>query len=230
MKTGTVAIFGRIHRQEFRQLFRNMLAEYQRSGMSVVLLNETDTFGSETALPFGECLFFQSYPYEFSETLLTRCTSMPCRFYLGAGCEGMFRTSKVPATLKQQTANWQYVHEIQGLKNGGIYAKIANGSLSKVYIVKKSGPFGNDSARNRYLAEYWQSQGCGIITEVTPKMSAVLMVADADDSPLRSISAYFSSLYCRFADNEFAVYINSPRINEINAFGFERVIVIDKLS
>jgi hypothetical protein len=226
VKTGKVAIFGRIHRQEFRQLFRDRLAEYQLGGTPVVLLNETDTLDNETALPFDECLFFQSYPYEFSEKLLTKCRQVPCRFYLGACCEGMFRTGKVPAALNRQKANWKYVHEIQGRQNDSVNTKI-----SQVCIVNKFGPFGNDPARNQYLADYWQSQGYEIVTEEMRTSAPVLIVADADDAPQKTIQRYFSSLRAKFDDNEYAVYINSPRINEINALcgNSKDVRVIDKL-
>jgi hypothetical protein len=213
MTNGKAAFFGRVHRQEFRQIFRQHLAEYQRKGNAAVLLTEADVIPA--ALP-DECLFFQSYPNEFSQKLLETLRNVPKRFYLGTCCEGMFRTGKPPAMLE----NRQYVHRITP------FDAVSDQTADAVYVVSHFGPLGNDAAMNRYLADYWQSLGYRIVRRILPKSPPVLLVAAADDSPFSVILESIQSLKAKFADNDYAVCINSPRIAEKTELGKLGVRVI----
>ncbi|MDR3183200.1 MAG: hypothetical protein LBT89_09840 [Planctomycetaceae bacterium] len=213
MTNGKAAFFGRVHRREFRQIFRQHLAEYQRRGTAAVLLTEADAIPA--ILP-DECLFFQSYPNEFSPELLDTLRDVPKKFYLGTCCEGMFRTSKPPVTLE----NWQYVHGIAH------FDAAPEQTTDAVYVVSHFGALGNDAAMNRYLADDWQSLGYRLVRQILPESPPVLLVAAADDSPFPVILESIQSLKAMFADNDYAVYINSPRIAEKTELGKLGVRVI----
>ena len=103
------------------------------------------------------------------------------------------------------------------------------GLPSAVLILTHFGPFGNDSAINQLLADEQRKQGfapefcCGL-----PSADCRLpILADADDSPPEKILETIQRLRRRFADNDFTVYVDSPRFDEKNAYiqaGVTRVL------
>jgi hypothetical protein len=87
-------------------------------------------------------------------------------------------------------------------------------------ILTHFGPFGNDSAMNQLLADQQRQQGfdpefCYCLPSVDCRLP---IVADADDSPKEKILESIQRLRERFADNEFTVYVDSPRIDEKNDY------------
>jgi hypothetical protein len=96
--------------------------------------------------------------------------------------------------------------------NTGVPAKL----LPKCLILTHFGPFGNDSAMNRLLADEQEQLGYKPVFsgKTLPKAFVGKIVADADNSPTEKILKTIKSLRRRFADNDFAVYVDSPRINE----------------
>lgn len=89
-------------------------------------------------------------------------------------------------------------------------------------ILTQFGAFGNDSAMNRLIADEQKQQGYKPIFWRDRTKSflplPVPIIADADDSPAEKILNSIQRLRQQFADNEFTVYIDSPRINEKNAY------------
>jgi hypothetical protein len=97
-------------------------------------------------------------------------------------------------------------------------------------IISYFGTLGNDSAMNRFLADFYRQQGfktCfwspntnapisfdGKIDGKIDKKIGEKIIADTDDSPFSKILESIQRLRCQFADSTITVYINSPRINE----------------
>jgi hypothetical protein len=98
----------------------------------------------------------------------------------------------------------------------------------KCLILTHFGPFGNDSAMNRLLADEHERLGYAPIFSGTMQESGgcqppdlppdIKIVADADDSPREKILESIQRLRSQFADNEFTVYVDSPRIDEKNDY------------
>jgi hypothetical protein len=93
-------------------------------------------------------------------------------------------------------------------------------SFSECLILTHFGPFGNDSAMNRLLADEQQRLGYAPIYapifggDTLPDAFSGIIVGDMDDSPREKILESIQRLRRQFADNEFAVYADSPRIDE----------------
>ena len=87
------------------------------------------------------------------------------------------------------------------------------------YIVFRQGPFGNDSAMNRLLAEQCRKKYQTVILDrkKIDKSFCGNILVDVDDSSFYEILKAVQSLRADFADAEIKLYINSPRINEKNA-------------
>jgi len=86
----------------------------------------------------------------------------------------------------------------------------------KCLILTHFGPFGNDSAMNRLLADKQRKQG--VVPEFCRRLPSAVcrlpILADVDDSPREKILESIQRLRHRFADNDFTVYVDSPRIDE----------------
>ena len=90
-------------------------------------------------------------------------------------------------------------------------------------ILTHFGPFGNDSAMNQLIADEQRQRGfepefCYRLPSVVCRLSSQLcrlpIFADVDDSPLEKILDSIQRLRSIFADNDFTVYVDSPRIDE----------------
>jgi len=94
------------------------------------------------------------------------------------------------------------------------------GSLLPSLILTHFGPFGNDSAMNLLIAD--EQRELGFAPEFCRRLPSAIcpfpILADADDSPPEKILESIQRLRRQFADNDFAVYIDSPRINEKNDY------------
>ena len=96
-------------------------------------------------------------------------------------------------------------------------------------ILTHFGPFGNDSAMNRLLAEEHERLGYETLFsgKTLPDVFTGRILADADDSPPEKILESIQRLRRQFADNDFTVYVDSPRIDEKNGYvqaGVTRVL------
>ena len=90
----------------------------------------------------------------------------------------------------------------------------------KCLILTQFGPFGNDSAINQLIAD--EQRQLGFAPEFCrhlPSADCRLPIfADADDSPREKILETIQRLRRQFADNDFTVYVDSPRIDEKNDY------------
>jgi len=110
----------------------------------------------------------------------------------------------------------------------GEHGEIAS-SMKKSLILTHYGPFGNDSAMNRLIADEQVLLGYEPVFsgKTLPDAFEGKIFADADDSPPEKILESIQRLRRRFADNDFTVYVDSPRIDEKNGymrFGVARVM------
>lgn len=89
-------------------------------------------------------------------------------------------------------------------------------TLEKCLILTQFEHFGNDYAMNQFLADEQSRLGFApVFSEKqleTPFLGKI--VASADNAPCEKISESIQRLRQRFADNDFTVYVDSPRINE----------------
>ena len=86
----------------------------------------------------------------------------------------------------------------------------------KSLILTHFGPFGNDSAMNQLLADEQRQLGFNpeFCYRLPSGVCRLPIFADADDSPREKILESIQRLRRQFADNEFVVYVDSPRIDE----------------
>jgi len=87
-------------------------------------------------------------------------------------------------------------------------------------ILTHFGPFGNDSAMNRFLFDEYERLGYAPIFsgKALPEAFEGKILADTDDSPPEKILESIQRLCRRFADNDFTVYVDSPRFDEKNGY------------
>jgi hypothetical protein len=85
----------------------------------------------------------------------------------------------------------------------------------KCLILTHFGPFGNDSAMNQLIADKQRRLGFEPQFLLPPAACRLLpILADADNSPREKILETIQRIRQQFADNEFTVYVDSPRIDE----------------
>ena len=119
--------------------------------------------------------------------------------------------------------------EAAGMENGT--------EFRECLVLTQFGPFGNDSAMNRLLAD--EQRRLGFEPLFFPSLSSSAcrlppdarfsgkIVADTDESPREKILESIQRLRHQFADNDFTVYVDSPRIDEKNDYlqaGVTRVL------
>ena len=80
-------------------------------------------------------------------------------------------------------------------------------------ILTRHGPFGNDPAMNQLIADEQRRIGCRPVFSATPPFDGII-VADLNHAPKKKILESIKSLRRQFADNDFTVYVDSPRIEE----------------
>ena len=103
------------------------------------------------------------------------------------------------------------------------------GTVKKCLILTHCGPFGNDFAMNRLLADEQERLGYKSVFsgKMLPDAFTGKILADADDSPMEKILKTIQRLRRQFADNDFTVYVDSPRFDEKNDYiqaGVTRVL------
>jgi|GEM_PF-1880448 len=110
----------------------------------------------------------------------------------------------------------------EGGRDGGVAASILPSAVCRLpsLILTRFGPFGNDSAMNQLLAD--EQRRLGFEPEFCCRLPSAVcrlpILADADSSPKEKILETIQSLRHRFADNDFTVYVDSPRIDEKDAY------------
>ena len=90
------------------------------------------------------------------------------------------------------------------------------GRVKRCLILTHFGPFGNDSAMNGLLADEYDRLGYEPVFsgKSLPNSFTGRILADADDLPTKKILESIQRLRRQFADNDFTVYVDSPRIDE----------------
>jgi len=111
----------------------------------------------------------------------------------------------------------------------GLRPPLLRESPKKCLILTHFGPFGNDSAMNRLLADEQERLGYTPVFsgKTLPRSFPGNIIADADDSPPEKILESIQRLRRQFADNDFTVYVDSPRFDEKNGYvqaGVTRVL------
>ena len=123
----------------------------------------------------------------------------------------------LPLTVENdEIALWRETDGRRHTADGIRFGDTVTGSLLPSLILTHFGPFGNDSAMNLLIADEQHQQGHEPIFSgrMLPESFSGNIFADADDSPPEIILESIQRLRRRFVDNDFAVYIDSPRINE----------------
>jgi len=118
----------------------------------------------------------------------------------------------LPLTAENdEIAQWQNPVEIN---------KKTDNLPPKCLILTHFGPFGNDSAMNQLLADERKRLGYEPVFsgKTLPDSFSGTILADADDSPPEKILETIQRLRRQFADNDFTVYVDSPRIDEKNGY------------
>ena len=238
METAQVAIRGRIERKEFREPYRQCTEMMESVGVAC---------SADITEPIDFALFFQSYPHEFLKSDLARLRRenpfAPFFFVLGACCEGMLRTAgplDSPFYCYAHGWNDEKTEQIRRFltdqpsifslpltaENDEIAlwraepADLRPPLLSSCLILTHFGPFGNDSAMNRLIAD--EQRQLGFTPEFCCRLPSAVcrlpIVADADNAPSEKILETIQRLRRQFADNDFTVYVDSPRIDEKNDY------------
>ena len=238
-----VFIYGRIERREFEEPFRQCTEMLENIGAWYC----ANPAVVEDRVDFA--LFFQSYPHEFSRLELKqlRRTNPFASFFfvLGTCCEGMLRTAGL-----LDSPFYTYVHGWSGrepeqirlflIDQPSIFSLPQTAGNDEIaqwlhqaachppsavcrqpsLILTHFGPFGNDSAMNRLLADEQERLGNDPVFsgKMLPESFSGRILADSDNSPREKILESIQRIRHRFADNEFTVYVDSPRIDEKNGY------------
>ena len=106
--------------------------------------------------------------------------------------------------------------EPQSLDCGTVDSQSKDCGSVNVLILTNFGPFGNDSAMNHLIADELRQQGFApeFCYRLPSAACRLPIFADADNSPKERILEYIQRLCTQFADNDFTVYVDSPRIDE----------------
>jgi len=234
----TIIIKGWINRREFRAPFRQCLEVFENIGahyrINPAVSDEHEDFA----------LFFQSCPYEFSSSDLNRFRRKnpltPLFFVLGVCCEGMLRTAapldspfycyahgwssreneQIRRFLTEQPSIFALPPTAENDETAvsRVAAHILPSAVCRLpsLILTRFGPFGNDSAMNQLIAEEQKQLGCSpfFSGKTLPESFSGKILADMDNSPREKILESIQKLRRRFADNEFTVYVDSPRTDE----------------
>ena len=138
----------------------------------------------------------------------------------------------LPLTAEQDEVAW-WENPVE--KDGRIQATTPPSLLPSAVrrlpslILTHFGPFGNDSTMNRLLADEQAGLGSEPLFsgKTLPDSFEGRILADADNSPPEKILESIQRLRHQFADNDFTVYVDSPRIDEKNGYlqaGVTRVL------
>jgi hypothetical protein len=124
----------------------------------------------------------------------------------------------LPLTAENdEIAQWQY-QTTDGRRQTA--AEGHSEESSKCLILTHFGPFGNDSAMNQLIADEQKRLGFEPVFSclLPPAFCRLPILADADNSPREKILESIQRLCRQFADNDFTVYVDSPRIDEKNDY------------
>ena len=243
MTVPKIVIRGRVERGEFEKPFRQCIEMLERVGVPYAL-NPTIT---DEPLDFALFFQSYPYEFIPADLTHLRSTNpfAPFFFVLGACCEGMLRTvgpldspfycyvhgwngkaieqirwflTDQPSmfSLPLTAENDEMVQWLNPVDQDGRRQTTLPPSL----ILTRYGPFGNDSAMNLLIADEQARLGREPIFsgKTLPVAFEGSIFADADNSPLEKILESIQRLRHRFADNDFTVYVDSPRIDEKNGY------------
>ena len=245
METSQVIIRGRVGRREFQEPFQQCTEMLQQIGMpycvNPAIIDESVDF----ALFFQS--YPHEFSRSGLEQLRQKNPFTPFFFVPGVCCEGQLRTAGTldspfyryvhgwsDSDLKQirrfltdqpsvfslpLTAENDEIAQWYNPVGRDDRRQAADGS-KKCLILTHFGPFGNDSAMNRLLAEEQERLGYEVdfSGKTLPESFSGKILADADGSPTEKILESIQRLRHRFADNDFTVYVDSPRIDEKNDY------------
>ena len=257
MPTPQVIIMGRCERREFSEPYRQCTEMLEEIGVSYCV-NPADFAVPADFVLFSQSYPHEFAKSDLAR-LRRLNPFAPFFYVLGVCCAGMLRTAgqldspfyrylhawsdrdieqirlflteqpslfSLPLTAEQdEVAQWENSVEFtppNPLPEG-------ERAVKKCLILTHFGPFGNDSAMNRLLADEYERLGYELVFsgKTLPNDFTGKIVADADDSLPEKILETIQSLRRRFADNDFTVYVDSPRIDEKNGYiqaGVTRVL------
>ena len=133
----------------------------------------------------------------------------------------------LPLTAENdEIAQWQSADTVSGSL---LPSAVCRPPSQKNLILTHFGPFGNDSAMNQLIAD--EQRRLGFAPEFCYRLPSAVcclpIVADADNSPPEKILESIQRLRRQCADNDFTVYVDSPRFGEKNDYiraGVTRVL------
>ena len=245
MTVSLVIIKGRYERKEFNIPFRQCTEMFEIADIEY-RINPANTIEPADFVLFFQSYPHEFSQAELSR-LRSVCPDAPFFFVLGICCEGMLRTvGPIYSPFYRYVHAWsnKEIEQIrlflQGDHNGvddrwhilessrdenNVVAHNLPFAASyplpqHVLILTHFGPFGNDSAMNQLIFDEQKRLGGKPIFsgKLLPETFAGTIFADADDSPMERILESIRRLRCLFADNDFTVYLNSPRIDEKDGY------------
>ena len=239
-----VIIRGRVERKDFHEPFRQCTEMLQQTGASYRVNPVAITEPLDFAL-FFQSYPHEFFRCEL-EQLRQKHPFVPFFFVLGVCCEGLQRTAgtldspfycyihgwsgseteQIRRFLTDQSSVFALplTAENDEIAVNRVACSVPServaGDAAKCLILTHFGPFGNDSAMNLLLADEQRQQGfepefCHRLPSTVCRLP---IFADADDSPREKILESIQRLRGQCADNEFTVYVDSPRIDEINDY------------
>ncbi|MCL2004671.1 MAG: hypothetical protein FWG73_00765 [Planctomycetaceae bacterium] len=245
MPTSTVIIKGRTERREFAEAYRQACDAFAQLGLAPQL-NPSSAQIADFFL-FFQSYPYEFLPSELTQ-LRRDNPLAPFFFVLGACCEGMQRTASPPDSPFYVYAHAWSTQDAEQIRlfltdqrslfslpltagadevalcriTCGIACDAPKrvGDAANCLILTHFGPFGNDAAMNLLLADEHRHLGYEPVFsgEMPPDAFSGIILADADNSPAEKILDSIQRLRCRLADNDFTVYIDSPRIDEKSAY------------
>jgi len=246
MTVSQVIIRGRCERKEFTEPFRQCVAMLERIGAEY-RVNPVEIAESVDCVLFFQSYPHEFLRTDLAR-LRRENPFAPFFFILGVCCEGMLRTAgpldspfyryvhgwngketeqirlfltdqpslfSLPMTAENdEIAQWENPVELT------FPLPKEEGTVKKCLILTHFGPFGNDFAMNRLLADEYEQLGYEPVFsgKTLPDAFTGTILADADDSPPEKILKTIQRLRRQFADNDFAVYVDSPRFDEKSSY------------
>jgi len=240
MTVPAVVIKGRIERKEFAEPFRQCAKMLETIGVQYHVNPASTNEPEDFALFFQS--YPHEFSSSDLEQLRRANPFAPFFFVLGVCCEGMLRTAAPLASpfycyvhawndgeteqirlfLTEQpsifalpmTAENDEI-AVSRIVCDALESRTAGGAANCL-ILTQFGPFGNDSAMNQLIADEQRRLGYKPVLggKMLPESFSGKIFADVDDSPREKILDSIQRTRRRFADNEFTVYVDSPRIDE----------------
>ena len=252
MTVPLVILHGRVERKEFQEPFRQCTEMLEQIGVSFRVNPAMTDEPTDFALFFQS--YPREFSQSDLEQLRRQNPFTPFFFVLGVCCEGMLRTAgRLDSPFYCYVHSWS-VRETEQIRlfltdRSSLFSlpltaendEIAQHSIPAAprqpsadyrppsLILSHFGPFGNDSAMNLFIADEQRQLGFDpeFCRRLPPAVCRLPVLADVDDSPREKILESIQRLREQFADNDFTVYVDSPRIDEKNDYlraGVTRVL------